>query len=305
MSGRRRAAERIGRRAALGMLAAVLALAGARAGAAEAAAPTTPEVQAWRNNAQYLAREAQRAFTRLARDPAEAERSTRLGLALSRLSEQPVPAETLAGAGEILRQLAETDDEYGRAARYFLGRIAQNFQEPPDYPAAEKIFRELIARSGDSYWGQAARGKLALLILYALPAENAAARIAGVEALLDGSQGATTRDLHLLIADAMLYYGLPKETALAHLLTADSLSPPGALAEGLRADMLVQIVDLSARTGRLAQAETYAARFAHEYPRDWRNSTIRAAELIGIRSPAPQTAINVQQPVGSEVRHDK
>jgi exo-beta-1,3-glucanase (GH17 family)/cellulose synthase/poly-beta-1,6-N-acetylglucosamine synthase-like glycosyltransferase len=36
----------------------------------------------------------------------------------------------------------------------------------------------------------------------------------------------------------------------------------------------------------------------------WRNSTIRAAELIGIRSPAPQTAINVQQPVGSEVRHD-
>ncbi len=37
----------------------------------------------------------------------------------------------------------------------------------------------------------------------------------------------------------------------------------------------------------------------------WRNSTIRAAELIGIRSPARQTAINVQQPVGSEVRHDK
>ncbi|WP_458760968.1 glycosyltransferase [Afipia sp. TerB] len=37
----------------------------------------------------------------------------------------------------------------------------------------------------------------------------------------------------------------------------------------------------------------------------WRNSTIRAAELIGIRSPAPRTAINVQQPVGSEVRHDK
>ncbi|MGN6285768.1 MAG: glycosyl transferase family 2, partial [Afipia sp.] len=36
----------------------------------------------------------------------------------------------------------------------------------------------------------------------------------------------------------------------------------------------------------------------------WRNSTIRAAELIGIRSPAPQTAINVQQRVGSEIRHD-
>jgi exo-beta-1,3-glucanase (GH17 family)/cellulose synthase/poly-beta-1,6-N-acetylglucosamine synthase-like glycosyltransferase len=36
----------------------------------------------------------------------------------------------------------------------------------------------------------------------------------------------------------------------------------------------------------------------------WRNSTIRAAELIGIRSPAPQTAINVQQPVASEARHD-
>ncbi|KQW23026.1 glycosyl transferase family 2 [Afipia sp. Root123D2] len=36
----------------------------------------------------------------------------------------------------------------------------------------------------------------------------------------------------------------------------------------------------------------------------WRNSTIRAAELIGIRSPAPQPAINVQQPVASEARHD-
>jgi exo-beta-1,3-glucanase (GH17 family)/cellulose synthase/poly-beta-1,6-N-acetylglucosamine synthase-like glycosyltransferase len=36
----------------------------------------------------------------------------------------------------------------------------------------------------------------------------------------------------------------------------------------------------------------------------WRNSTIRAAELIGIRSPAPRTTINVQQPVGSEARHD-
>lgn len=252
-------------------------LAGVAARATEATKPAAPSIaiKAWQDSARYFANEAHHEFERVVKQPGGDTREVRLGMALSLLSVQPVLPENLARARATLHELATGDDEYGLAARFFEARMAQSFREEPDFAAAAAGYLALARGHGSTYWGQLALTKLAVLTLYVLPAENAATRIATAEALLPRAEPVGARDLHLMIADATLYYGRPKADALAHLVAAAKLSEHLPLSETIRADMYVQIGDLSARLGDVAQANVYAEKMAKEYPRDWRNWSLR------------------------------
>lgn len=242
--------------------------------AAEKQTPAEATVQAWKDSARYFSNEAHREFTRLLKRGADT-REIRLGLALTLLSVQPVVPENLVRARAELAELAKSDDECGLAARFFQARIAQSFQEEPDFGAAAEGYRRLVREHGETYWGQLALGKLAVLTLYALPNQNGAARIAAAEALLPAAKEAAARDLHLMIADAVLYYGLPPEGALAHLLAAAELSERVSLPDAMRADLYIQIGELSARGRNLPQARAYLAKMEELFPRDWRNWALR------------------------------
>ncbi len=241
-----------------------------------AAADKEAALSAWSAAAQYLHNEAYREFARLNRGAADG-RSEQLGLALSLLGAQPVTGEKLAESRRLLRDLADGEDDAAYAARYFLGRIAQNFQERPDFAEAAAQYEWLIAHAADTYWGQMAAGKLAVLMLYALPAPEAAARVARAEALLARAQPLLARDLRIMIAEAILFHGLPSEPALAHLIAADELNTrigQPALTAGQEADLLVQIINLSLRAGDRARADAVAERFKTRHPRDWRIYTL-------------------------------
>jgi hypothetical protein len=239
--------------------------------AAPAAAPDRL-VQAWTADSNYFPREAHRLFTEQARADGHS-RVARLGTALSLLTYPPTTDERIGQARAALRQLADSgDDEPALAARYFLGRIAQIYQSRPDYAAAADQYRALAGRHGETYWGQLALAKLGILILYALPAPAApAARLTQAEALLPRATPPTACDLHLMMADAALYYGLPAARALQHLLAADALGVPSDIT---RANVWVQIIELSAQLGERARAEAYGHRFFTAFPRDARRYAI-------------------------------
>ncbi|QYM78646.1 hypothetical protein K0B96_15280 [Horticoccus luteus] len=247
------------------------------ADAGDVAKPAAPSIaiKAWRDSARYFANEAHHEFERVLKQPGGDTREVRLGAALSLLSVQPVLPDNLARARATLHELATGDDEFALAAKYFEARMAQAFREEPDFDAAAAGYRALIREHGTNYWGQLALMKLAVLTLYVLPADNAAARLAAVEAMLPQAEPVNARDLHLMLADATLYYERPETDALAHLVAAGKLSEHLPLSETIRADMYVQIGDLSARLGQLAQANAYAAKLAKEFPRDWRNWSLR------------------------------
>lgn len=275
------------RTAAFFIVAAVLTP-GVRAGEKMTLSPAAE--QGWQDNARFFANDAAKAFASLGAETGKGGREDRLGLALSYLSYQPVTVERLASAREILTELAQDGDEPGLAARYFLARMVQNYQEKPDYAEAARRYRALVEAFGNSYWGQLAIGKLAILELYVLPSVGPQKRIAEAEKLLALCQPVASRELHMVIGDAMLYYALPKEAALAHLVAAEKIVADSALPDSVRAELMVQIINLSARTDHLPQAQAYAARFKENYPRDWRNyaiGQILAAVEAGREPPIP------------------
>jgi ABC-type glycerol-3-phosphate transport system substrate-binding protein len=219
-------------------------------------------------------------------DDSPAPRPERFARAVRLLVAPPVSESQVDQAREILTGLAAGGaDDAALGARYFLGRIAQRYQAEPDLAEAARQFRGLVAARRDSRWAQTALTRLAILEIYGLDLERPpAARIAAAEKLLAAATDpAAASELHLVLEDAIFHYQLPSAAALPHLLAAEKL---GRLDDPTRADVLVQIAEVSALLGDTAQARTYYEKLLANYPRDQRHYMVRQklAALALIRS---------------------
>jgi hypothetical protein len=240
--------------------------------------------EGWTAITDYKADEALKHFEAAARgaDPAVA-RQARLGRGVALLAKQPVTASQIDEARRIFTDLAQSGgDDPAEAARFYLGRIAQHHQENPDPVEAANQFRLLIAEHENSIWAQSALSRLALLELYALhPTATPEQRVAEADKLLryahlPEAQG----ELHIALAEAIFFYRLPAQQALPHLLAAE---PLGGYDRVGRADVLLQIAELSRLSGQKDQAAKYYRMFLQENPRDTANYTARQhlAEVEG------------------------
>lgn len=230
----------------------------------------------WSAIASYRADDALRSFQAAAKSESPAvAREARLGRGIALLAKQPTTSSQIDEARRLLVELAESGgDDPAQAARFYLGRIAQHHQETPDAAEAAKQFRRLIAEHERSVWAQSALSRLALLQLYQLDLESPPAqRVKAAEDLLLRAHVPTAEgELHIAIAEAIFFYRLPAQQALPHLLAAE---PLGGYDRVGRADVLVQIAELSRLGGHYAQAAKYYRLFLEENPRDTANYTAR------------------------------
>lgn len=249
------------------LLAGPLLLAGAAGRAAEA-----DVAQAWELVGQHLPNDAQ---ATLRNAPARAgDRERALAAAVMRLDVQPVTDAGLKAAGAELAELAQGNDEIAQASGYLIGRIYQTHQFTPDYARAAEAYTHLAERFPAGYWAQLGLVKLALLKLYALPEPaGPRARLAAAEALLPRvTVPELRRDLHILLGRAALFHEAPLGEVLPHLVAADGI---GGLTQLKRAELQLQIGELSRRAGQWDQAREYLQKFITENGVDGRIATAR------------------------------
>lgn len=238
-----------------------------------AAAPplsASPET-GWQALARLKADEALREFA----GAESSDASARFGHAVGLLIKQPLTSENVEAAAAIFAALARTErGELRSASSYFLGRIAQHHRETPDVTEARRRYRQLLETDETSLWAQTALTRLAVLEIY--PAEKnrppAECVAAGEKLLAKAHLPAAESELHLVLADAIFYYDLPAARALPHLLAAERL---GQLDAANRADVLVQIAEVSALAGDRAQARRFYETFLTDFPRDQRIFMVR------------------------------
>ncbi len=241
----------------------------------------------WRALSLLKADEALRGFEadRATATPAGA-READFGRAVALLVRQPLTPEQVEEARKLFTALADSGtDDVAQGARYFLGRIAQHHLEQADPAEAARQYRRLLAEHGASIWAQTALTRLVLLELYpADPAGAPAASVAAAEKLLaEARRPVTQSELHLVLADAIFYYGLPPAEALPHLLAAEELrqlDPP------TRADVLVQIAEVSVLVGNRVQARRFYETFLAEFPLDQRRFMV-GQKLKGLGGGTP------------------
>jgi len=229
------------------------------------------EVGVWQKTSTYLTKEALIELKDLP-DPqnATSQRERDFCTAVVTLDQQPLSESRLDDVDAKLKALlkAGIEDEIDSASRYLLGRIAQLYRADADVPLAVSYFRGLIERPGPGHYADIARVKLAVLLLYAVHTEDAVERVNQVEKLLPGTRDRlAVRDLHRVLARSIMFFNLPPEGALRHLLAADEI---GGLVGTLGADQLVQIGELAWDTGEEELANNYYTRLREEYPRDAR-----------------------------------
>lgn len=227
------------------------------------------EVGVWQKMSTYLTKEALIELKDLP-DPKDAasQRERDFCAAVVTLDQQPLSESRLDDVDSRLKALLDEgmEDEIDSASRYLLGRIAQLYRADPDVPLAVSYYRDLIKRPGPGHYADIARVKLAVLLLYAVHTEDAVERINQAEQLLPGTNDRlAVRDLHRILARGIMFYNLPPEGALKHLLAADKI---GGLVGTLGADQLVQIGELAWDTGDEELANKYYERLRDEYPRD-------------------------------------
>lgn len=201
----------------------------------------------------------------------EASREARLADGVAWLSLQPTTDDSLARAEKQFAALAEGDDEIAAQAIYLQARLHQLHYLQPNYARAAELFEKLATRWPDSHWAQLGWVKLGLLKLYALPAEGD--RITAAEAVLARvTDEALRRDLHLQIGQAGVVLKAPLPRFLPHLVAADRI---GGISGTAREDLIVQIGELSRRTGQLEQAKVYFERYLREYATNVRAYTVQ------------------------------
>lgn len=198
------------------------------------------------------------------------------------LARSPLPVGRVRELDERLAGLAEGTDELAAQALYLRARLFQVHAQLPEPARAAACFRELAERFPRSHWAQLGLVKLGLLALYATSSPgDPAARLVEAEALLTRVREPwLRRDLHLQIAWAGIYYGRPPAEALPHLLAADGV---GGLQGIVPEDLVLQIGELSLRSGDREQARRYFERFLREFPVSTRRYNVRQrlADLKG------------------------
>lgn len=229
------------------------------------------EVAAWELLSRHLPADA---LARLHAPHAGSGREGAFAEAVVIMDSQPVTDARLQGVMQRLADLAQGDDEIAQASSYLIGRLFQVHFFEPDYVRAAHQYELLADKHPDGYWAQLGLVKLALLVVYLLPEPaEPAARIKAAEELLPRVKvPELQRDLHIVIGRAGLFHGRPVTEVLAHLLAADQI---GGLLGIPRADLQLQIAELSRRAGGFDRAEVYFRRFIEENDVDTRVYAVR------------------------------
>lgn len=188
-------------------------------------------------------------------------RETAFVRAVILMDSQPITEERLQQVAQQLSALASGDDEIACASGYLLGRVYQVHFPEKDPARAAREFERLAQQHPESYWAQLGLVKLSLLLLYVLPEPvDPAARVAAAEALLPRvNVPELKRDLHIVLGRARLFHGLPG--VLDHLLAAERI---GGLTNVPRADLQLQIAELSRRAENWEQAGKFFQLFLDE-----------------------------------------
>jgi len=261
-------------------------------GLLSAPAHASLEIPVWEKLSVYLSAEAERELQDLpAPTDVAAQRERDFSAAVVHLDQQPLSESRLDTVEERFQLLIESEgnDEIARASRYLLGRIAQLFRAKPDVEKAADYFRGLVDQPGPGIWDEQARLKLTLLTLYVLPIRTPSERIELAETYASAARDPiAVRDMHRLVARAILFYNIPPERALEHLLQADKI---GGLMGTQAADQLVQIGELAWDEGKEDMAAHYYERLEEEYPRDPRIFTMQQ-RLAGAPTPSRGEVIN-------------
>lgn len=255
-------------------------------------ATPTAEIAIWERLSVYQSAEAERELKQLPKASSlQAIRERDFCAAVVHLDQQPLSELRLDAVEQRFITLleAEDNDEIARASRFLIGRIAQVFRAKPDAVKAAKYFRGLAEQPGPGIWDEQARLKLTLLTLYVLPIRTPSERIELAETYAAAARDPTAvRDMHRLVARAILFYNIPPARALEHLLQADKI---GGLMGTQAADQLVQIGELAWDEGKTELAAHYYERLQKEYPRDPRIFTMQQ-RLAGEPTPTRGEAIN-------------
>lgn len=174
----------------------------------------------------------------------------------------------------VLARLAAGNDQIAARALYLRARMYQVHRTPPDYGQAEALYRELARRWPGSHWAQLGLVKLGMLKLFGLPEPaDPRQRLAAVEALLAGiKEPFLRRDLELQIGWAGVFYDLPYDEVVPHLIAADRV---GGILGITPEELVIQIGELSFRAGQLEQAKAYFERFLRDFPTNTRRYNVQ------------------------------
>jgi hypothetical protein len=224
---------------------------------------------AWAEVALNLFADAHRSFAALPGDEA------RLGEAITGLQLQPKTAARVERSAAVLRRLAEgtNDPDLSAMARFYLARVEHFHRLQPDLAAAMEGYAELIRRHPGHPLADEALARMASIELYqpAEPGERAALVDRYGALAADLPMGDARRDLHLLLADAVLRFGLGDAIALEHLLAAEAT---GIRSATVRAATLVSIGELAQRLGQLEVARIHYESFLELGQRDSRRRLV-------------------------------
>ena len=225
----------------------------------------------WELVARHLANDA---LVGLQAKRAQGDREAAFAEAVVRMDSQPVTETGLKQVEVRLAELARGSDEIAAASAYLIGRLYQAHFFTPDYARAAQQYERLAEKSPGSYWAQLGLVKLTLLKLYVLPEPaDPTARIAAAEGLLARlTIPDLQRDAHIVIGRAGIFHGQSMDGVLAHLVAADRI---GGLSDLKRAELEIQIGELSLRSRHWEQARVYFQRFVDENEVDGRIHTVK------------------------------
>ncbi|MCF7761949.1 MAG: hypothetical protein K9M98_15715 [Cephaloticoccus sp.] len=197
-------------------------------------------------------------------------RAARFGEALALSSLEPHTAEKLNSARALLQNLATQNpgDDIGIAATYYLARIRQLHDAPPDPVATAAAYRSLLAMHPGHPMAELAAPKLAILLLYAnvTPAEWEQSW-EEIENLLPTLQTpAAQRDTRLVMAAAVLKLHHDHARAFPLLKFCDDASLVTRTTR--RSQLLLQLAEAARGMGRQAEAAQYYERYLAEFPRE-------------------------------------
>jgi len=206
-----------------------------------------------------------------------AEREARFGLALASLNTQPRRAATLAAARREFTALRDENprDDFGIGATYYLARLDQILDDPPNPVAAVAGYRALLAAHPGHPYAELAAPKLAILLLYddVTPAIWEL-RLVELTALLPRLQSPEAcRDTRLVLADALIK--LQRDHARAYPLLVHCLEH-NLIARMPRLNAVrLQAAESARQLGRESEAIAHYTRYVEQFPHDVKTPEVR------------------------------
>ncbi len=202
------------------------------------------------------------------------------------LNAQPKTQGNVHQAQQLFESVRQTaaDDDAGLSALYLLARIAEFHADPTDPVRAAALYEELIARAAAHPLAQEAASRLAALRLFEdVSPEERHARLVNFNTMADRlSSAPARRDLHFVLAEALLTFGDDKEGVLRHLLAAEEA---GIVSPQLVGETLSRIAIMARELGHRDIAIAHYKKFLAGFERDDRASLL-AGQLHALEAEA-------------------